>query len=294
MKEEKLTKKGGDYLLKSKGLSMPLFLLASLIVLVVVQSSYAFTIDGNWTDWGISVADNNGSSLTPSAGIISWTEDTDDEANNYKVGPGWGGQDFDAEAVYMAFDTVSGIDYLYFAVVSGARPDNGERYYEPGDITISTTNALYALETTGFRYNLDSSGYVTGTPTPTGIAGGLYQVDGNYSEGGTGDTLVMNGLPNWASSVDNVDPVQLYKADGTLIDSGNFFFTGDSATDQHSFMEGMVDLSLLDGNVNWVHWAYSCGNDGNPAPVPEPATMLLLGSGLIGLAGLGRRKFRKS
>jgi hypothetical protein len=39
---------------------------------------------------------------------------------------------------------------------------------------------------------------------------------------------------------------------------------------------------------------YDVTEIGGPAPIPEPATMFLLGSGLIGLAAVGRRKLKRN
>ena len=102
----------------------------------------------------------------------------------------------------------------------------------------------------------------------------------DFTDSVTGETRSFQNLQHGSSGSDSY-----WSVPPSILTSGagyTFNFTG-----------GSQGLSVLD--LDHVAWAVREGDSfpGGQNPVPEPTTMLLFGAGLVGLAGFGRKKFKK-
>lgn len=289
-------------------------LVGALAALALSGPSFAgpITVDGNISDWGITVGDNHSSNFsTPGVAgtVLNQTfffahEDQNDHwGDSGYLGPNYGGQNYDVEFMGLAFAG----DKVYITIVTGQRPDNGFMRYSPGDIRIvakdsknGPVQSVFGIEVGGGLGGAPGLGVLT-----EGGAGSTYTLNSSGYTVGYADTPGRTVGSVWQDANWLLDPiapgteVQL-KNDGSGLNVGeaDFVYTrnGD-ATAQHAVIELAINRSIFDGaGALDIYWAPSCGNDvleindDLPAQVPEPGTLAALGIGFLAIRLVRRRR----
>lgn len=188
--------------------------------------------------------------------------DFDDTSDIFLADGGWAV--YDSIAGWTASDGTSGIEIQYNTIVVAHSPDFYVELDSHGDE--NTNSSMYQTVT------LDAGSYELSfwyhaRTNNSGDDNGIRASIGNQSENQFIDVSKMTDEQSnvWEEIIWNF----------TIEDEGDFDLMF-AAFGNDNTLGGFIDSVSL-----------------NAAPVPEPASMLLLGTGLLGLAGLGRKKFFK-
>ncbi len=257
----------------------------TLALLAATTPAAAITIDGDISDWGLHRT-GQASDWDPAAAIESWFIEDQTGGNGVRLDPGYGGQRYDAEALYVDVD--GGL--VYFLLITGLPKDNVP--YAPGALALDfgrDGSYEYGIET------LDGNGRV---------AGGVYS-----------NVLWKYGLWDINGGYDPVHPDPAHPAgidQGLLVGTGPLTYTtqgvtnlGAHAGDAHYVIEAAIPVTVFDvvhlGRDFRVQWTMGCANDAivvdvaalrsatrDTAPIPEPGAMPLLALAACAMWGMRR------
>ena len=279
------------------------FLLIYVLCVVFVgvsNISFAIDVDGDLSDWGITP----GSDWVPDVESDYWVEDFVDYNNSGYVGPAYGGQPYDFEALYSRIENnnlyialVSGMpNYGAYPVYSASGTPDYSAFQVPGDLAIdSTGDGIFdiGIELTGYSKNNPNDNDNSEMTYNPSLIGNVYRM--------LGDDAWNKGLPISGYTITEIDYYEsqlLEYLDKTVV------YYLQSEDPAHWIIETSISLDLLgtpEDTLLTVHWTQTCGNDigevstlyTSAVPpedsVPEPGTLVLILSSLL---GVGIRFFR--
>ena len=177
----------------------------------------------------------------------------------------------------------------------------GDNWLIPADLFFSIDEYEYGValtdhlfKATWFTYDYVTKGSLYSYPSSQ-TSCEVFAGHPNWVYGGRYDEISPKKVPVLITDVGaplgqgTVEWTQLVGAESNFrIDVDIPLFDLSGAT----FFDPNLDIS----QINVLFGTAICGNDvitGSSQPVPEPATLLLLGTGLLGLVGMGRKKFKR-